>query len=88
MWLIAYSLNLLWPDCGTLANPTNGEVKMPDGTLFGATAVYTCNSGYSTKDYYKRTCLSNGTWSSNAPTCKSSSRFFDNIYYFTVLYLY
>ncbi|XP_060580368.1 sushi, von Willebrand factor type A, EGF and pentraxin domain-containing protein 1-like [Ruditapes philippinarum] len=62
-------------DCGTLANPTNGEVKMPDGTLFGATAVYTCNSGYSTKDYYKRTCLSNGTWSRNAPTCQSSREF-------------
>lgn len=47
---------------------------MPDGTRFGDEAVYECNSGYSMKNYFKRTCQSNGTWSGDVPTCESSSK--------------
>ncbi|XP_053408096.1 sushi, von Willebrand factor type A, EGF and pentraxin domain-containing protein 1-like [Mercenaria mercenaria] len=62
-------------DCGSLNHPDNGKVMMPEGTLFGHTAVYKCNSGYTLKNYYKRTCQSNGTWSGAAPSCESSREF-------------
>ena len=33
-------------DCSALTNPANGQVSHPDGTTFGQTATYSCNTGY------------------------------------------
>lgn len=55
-------------DCGTLAAPANGSVVAPV-TTFGASAAYSCNSGYSPSGATSRTCGADGTWSGVAPTC-------------------
>ncbi|GAB6029547.1 hypothetical protein CHUAL_005296 [Chamberlinius hualienensis] len=40
-----------------------------DGTFVGATLQYHCNPGYITNDVTVLTCLHDGLWSGNAPTC-------------------
>lgn len=57
-------------DCGSLTSPTNGTVSVPS-TGYGATAAYSCSSGYSLSGAATRTCQSDGTWSDTAPTCAS-----------------
>jgi len=52
--------------CSQLNDPPNGRVFVfPDGN----SAVFTCNSGYTTNDPQFVECIS-GKWSSPPPTCK------------------
>lgn len=62
-------------DCGALKDPDNGMVITSDDSGYGNIAMYKCNSEYVLQGYYKRTCLSNGTWSGVAPTCERSNEF-------------
>ena len=55
-------------DCGSLANPPNGEVKM-SGTTFNSTITFSCNDGYHLVGETTRTCQANGSWSGNESTC-------------------
>ena len=60
-------------NCGTLSDPTNGDVNLNDGTRYGDTAVYSCDAGYILSGTATRTCLSTGSWSGVAPTCNRKS---------------
>ena len=51
-----------------LSNPANGTV-MVTGLTEGSNAVYTCESDYQLSGEQIRTCLSNGTWRGEEPTC-------------------
>ncbi|CAI8036485.1 CUB and sushi domain-containing protein 3, partial [Geodia barretti] len=55
-------------DCGSLADPAFGEVRISD-TTFASTATYTCSDGYSLVGDTTRTCLASGLWSGGEPTC-------------------
>ena len=55
-------------DCEDLLAPSNGDV-MVSTTVFGSTATYSCNDGYTLEGVTTRTCLANGSWSESAPTC-------------------
>jgi len=57
-------------DCGPLTDPANGQVSHPDGTTFGQTATYSCNTGYNLVGDSTRTCQATGNWSGNAPICE------------------
>ena len=58
-------------NCGTLNNPTNGQVTTT-GTTFGQNATYSCNTGYNLMGSSTRTCQSTGVWSGDVPTCQST----------------
>ena len=45
--------------------PLNGRVSASGGT-----ATYTCFTGYTLSVSSRRTCVSSGRWSGNAPTCQ------------------
>ncbi|CAH1263510.1 CSMD3 [Branchiostoma lanceolatum] len=53
--------------CPALQSPLNGAVT--GGNFFGNTATYTCNVGYLLSGVSTSTCLSTGTWTSQAPQC-------------------
>ena len=57
-------------NCGTLANPANGQVSHTVGTTFGRASTYTCNTGYNLVGGSTRTCQATGVWSGSAPTCQ------------------
>ena len=42
---------------------------METGLTEGSNAIYTCNSGYQLSGERIRTCMSNGNWSGQEPTC-------------------
>ena len=56
-------------NCGTLPNPTNGQVNTT-GTTLGQTATYSCNPGYNLVGGSTRTCQATGAWSGSPPTCQ------------------
>lgn len=56
-------------ECETLASPANGSVRSPDGSTVGATATYSCLSGFVLAGSASRTCLADGSWSGAPPTC-------------------
>jgi formylglycine-generating enzyme required for sulfatase activity len=57
-------------NCGALTNPTNGTVSTPGGNTLGATATYSCSSGYTlSSGSTTRTCQSSGTWSGSSGVC-------------------
>jgi hypothetical protein len=55
-------------DCPTVSSPSNGFVGTT-GTTFGATANYSCQTGYVLLGTATRTCQADGTWSGTTPTC-------------------
>lgn len=55
-------------DCGSLDNPTNGNVEF-QSTLFGSTAVYSCVFGYLLEGTESRFCQADGQWSGAEPVC-------------------
>ncbi|RLB47662.1 MAG: hypothetical protein DRJ42_24965 [Deltaproteobacteria bacterium] len=55
-------------DCGGLTDPTDGSVAS-DGTTFGSTGTYTCDTGFMLIGDSSRTCQDDGTWSGMEPTC-------------------
>ena len=58
-------------DCGTLTNPTNGQVSHTGRTTFGQTATYSCDTGYILVGGNTRMCQATGVWSGSSPTCQS-----------------
>jgi hypothetical protein len=59
-------------DCGALTNPTNGTVAAAV-TTYGASATYTCATGYAASASTTRTCQASGAWSGAAPSCAIKS---------------
>ncbi|XP_064394225.1 uncharacterized protein LOC135341566 isoform X3 [Halichondria panicea] len=57
-------------DCGSLPSIENGAVEFPNGnTNMGASAVYSCISGYMLSGDQQRVCQSTATWSGTQPQC-------------------
>ena len=49
---------------------------MSNGTTFGSTAIYTCDTGYTLSGSSSRTCRTNGLWTFFEPLCISKSKEF------------
>ena len=65
--------------CENLMNPLNGQVSTT--TLnHGGVATYECSVGYVIEGTATRMCEGNGTWSANAPICKSKLLWLDANY--------
>ena len=69
LWAVILSAGL----CDGL-NQENGDVNITravdTGVTNGSIAAYTCNMGYQLiGEDQTRTCMSNGTWSGEEPTC-------------------
>ena len=58
-------------DCGTLNTTMNGQVSHLNGTTFGQTATYSCNTGYNLFGGSTRICQADRMWSWSEPTCIS-----------------
>ncbi|KTG40098.1 hypothetical protein cypCar_00017639, partial [Cyprinus carpio] len=58
--------------CGELPTPPNGK-KIGTQTTFGATAIFTCNSGYILVGSTVRECLASGLWSGMETHCLAVS---------------
>ncbi|NP_444401.2 CUB and sushi domain-containing protein 1 precursor [Mus musculus] len=54
--------------CGSLSFPPNGN-KIGTLTIYGATAIFTCNTGYTLVGSHVRECLANGLWSGSETRC-------------------
>ncbi|XP_025023614.1 CUB and sushi domain-containing protein 1-like, partial [Python bivittatus] len=54
--------------CGSLPSPPNGN-KIGTMTIYGATAIFTCNTGYTLVGSHVRECLANGLWSGTETQC-------------------
>ncbi|XP_054557111.1 CUB and sushi domain-containing protein 1 [Talpa occidentalis] len=54
--------------CGGLSSPPNGN-KIGTMTVFGATAIFTCNTGYTLVGAPVRECLASGLWSGPETRC-------------------
>ncbi|KAM6149501.1 CUB and sushi domain-containing protein 1 [Erethizon dorsatum] len=54
--------------CGSLSFPPNGN-KIGTLTVYGATAIFTCNTGYTLVGSHIRECLANGLWSGSETRC-------------------
>src|SRR4029434_10533953 len=54
--------------CGELGTPPNGN-KIGTLTVFGATAIFSCNTGYTLVGSRVRECMSNGLWSGSEVQC-------------------
>ncbi len=68
-------------DCGALTAPPNGGVTTPNGTLFGATATYTCSTGFGLSGTATRTCQAAASWSGAAPTCVATAPTYCDVVY-------
>ncbi|XP_052280450.1 C4b-binding protein beta chain-like [Dreissena polymorpha] len=58
----------LFTDCGPLEVPDSGSATV-SATTFGSSEIYWCNKGYNLVGNQLRTCLQNGTWSGDKPSC-------------------
>lgn len=56
-------------ECPALRDPENGLVDV-SGSTVGATATYTCNSGFVLVGVQRRVCQREGAWSGEEPTCE------------------
>ena len=63
------SLNYHLPDCGTMSDPTNGDVDLSNGTVYKSAAAYTCRHGYQLIGMNVLRCLANGSWDHVPPVC-------------------
>lgn len=61
-------------DCGNLTSPLQGYVSIAEST-FGSIANYSCFEGYEIEGNTTRTCLENGNWSGNDPTCNCKAEY-------------
>ena len=57
-------------NCGPLTDPDNGQVDTSSGTIFGSTATYTCDTGYTLSGSQTRTCGADGMWTLSEPFCE------------------
>ncbi|XP_045205733.2 CUB and sushi domain-containing protein 3-like [Mercenaria mercenaria] len=56
-------------DCGFLAAPEDGTIDI-SSTVYQSKVVYKCNIAYDLIGVSSRECLSNGSWSQQAPLCR------------------
>ena len=68
--LFSISLPVVTVTCPSLPNPGNGIVDVR-GNQPGDTAVYSCNPGFTLDGEGARTCVEDGEWSGDEPTCIS-----------------
>ncbi|XP_034777574.2 CUB and sushi domain-containing protein 1-like [Acipenser ruthenus] len=54
--------------CGELSSPPNGN-RIGTLTTYGATAIFTCNTGYTLTGSHVRECQANGLWSGTDTRC-------------------
>ncbi|KAM5163755.1 CUB and sushi domain-containing protein 1 [Mantella aurantiaca] len=54
--------------CGDLPIPPNGN-RIGTLNVYGATTIFTCNSGYTLVGSHVRECLANGLWSGTETQC-------------------
>jgi hypothetical protein len=66
------TFSLLVISCGSLSFPPNGN-KIGTLTVYGATAIFTCNTGYTLVGAHVRECLANGLWSGTETRCLGKS---------------
>ena len=60
-------------ECPILQDPDDGSVEYNKQVRFNPnTANYTCDEGFDLEGMKNRTCLTNGSWSYEDPTCASS----------------
>lgn len=71
--------------CGGLPSPPNGN-KIGTLTVYGATAIFTCNTGYTLVGSHVRECLANGLWSGSETQClgKTPKFLFLVLFYFVL----
>lgn len=72
-WFSYISLFCCWDfflviSCGGLPSPPNGN-KIGTLIVYGATAIFTCNTGYTLVGSHVRECLANGLWSGTETQC-------------------
>ena len=60
-------------DCDSLTKPDNGRVDTLNGTTFGSTATYTCDTGYTLSGSQSRICGADGNWTSFNPLCEGKA---------------
>ena len=56
--------------CPSIQNPLNGELVGDDFSV-NSTVQFVCNAGYAVRGSSKSTCLLQGMWSHDPPTCQS-----------------
>ena len=56
--------------CDVLSDIPNGRVDLT-GTFVGATATYSCVTGYILEGDRQRECQNNGQWTGSEPSCRS-----------------
>ena len=66
--IFCYVTTITVVQCGSLSNPTNGQVEYST-TSYRSISNYYCNYGYVLVGVNSRQCLSNGTWSMEPPIC-------------------
>uniref|UniRef100_A0A452HNP9 Uncharacterized protein n=1 Tax=Gopherus agassizii TaxID=38772 RepID=A0A452HNP9_9SAUR len=54
--------------CGDLPTPPNGN-RIGTLTIYGATAIFSCNTGYTLVGSRVRECMANGLWSGSEVKC-------------------
>ena len=60
-------------DCGTLTQPTDGQVNTSI-TTFGSVATFRCNTGYRLSHQQVVMCGADGMWSPASPSCLGESK--------------
>uniref|UniRef100_A0A8C3I1H3 CUB and Sushi multiple domains 2 n=1 Tax=Chrysemys picta bellii TaxID=8478 RepID=A0A8C3I1H3_CHRPI len=68
--------------CGDLPTPPNGN-RIGTLTIYGATAIFSCNTGYTLVGSRVRECMANGLWSGTEVKCLGRLR-----HYFYLLLFY
>lgn len=67
-----FSLSTLWSisviSCGELPIPPSGH-RIGTLSVYGATAIFSCNSGYTLVGSRVRECMANGLWSGSEVRC-------------------
>lgn len=59
-------------DCGSALAPLNGAINLT-ATILLSRAYYNCSQGYILKGASSRTCMPDGNWSGEEPTCESNN---------------
>jgi len=57
-------------DCGALPSVMNGKGLALNGTTYNQVALYVCKTGFKRSGPSTRTCLADGRWSGQPPTCQ------------------
>lgn len=67
-WLPEHFLVFVVISCGELPVPPSGH-RIGTLSVYGATAIFSCNSGYTLVGSRVRECMANGLWSGSEVRC-------------------